>query len=153
MSWRQHMQLHWRGQGFSTKVASLHTAANPEADLGTASDIVDASRALSVAGLQAVQLIPSVIIADDPGTGPYPSAFDYVKIQMRSAAGELVDYHVPAPVGGIFTGSGLSAVDPTNPLVIALVDALIGAGSSSSGSPLVEFVTGGRYRIANRGAF
>lgn len=147
MSWRQHIQLNWRGSGSSCKTATIHTAANPAADLGAAADILTASQALSAGVVDAVQVVPSLIVGGSMGSSPYPSCLDYVKFQMRSEAGELVDYHVPAPIAGILYGPGFSRVDPSNALVIALINALIAGGASSSGSPLVSFVQGGRYRI------
>jgi hypothetical protein len=147
VSWRQHLQLNWLGSGASTKTATLHTAANPAADPGAASGIITASQALSAAVVEAVQVVPSLIVGGSAGSSPYPSCLDYVKFQFRSEAGELVDYHVPAPIAAILTGPGFSRIDPTNALVIALIDAVIANGASSSGSPIVEFVQGGRYRI------
>lgn len=147
MSWRQHLQLNWRGSGSSCKTATIHTAANPAADPGPASAIISASQAISAGYIDAVQVVPSLIVGGSLGSSPYPSCLDYVKLQFRSAAGELVDYHVPAPIAAILTGPGFSRIDPTNSLVIALIDSIIANAASSSGSPIVDYVQGGRYRI------
>lgn len=148
--YRQYMTLWWQGQNGTTKEPSIHTLDNPAAVLGSAGGIVTASQAISVAGLVAVQLIPSLIYGDPPGSGPYSSCRDYLKLQFKCANGAVVDYHVPAPIVDVLTGAGLGRVDPSHPAIIALTDAMIAGAAHSSGSQIVSFLRGSRFRYDPR---
>jgi hypothetical protein len=150
---RQYISLWWRGQGSSTKICSVHTADNPAAELGAAGGIVTASQAMSVAGLEAVQVIPSLFYGDSPGSGPYQSCRDYVILKFACEDGGILEYTIPAPDPAYLTGPGLSLVDGSHGLVVALTDALISGGANSSGSPVVSFRRGSRYRYSPREAF
>lgn len=147
MSWRQHLELVWRGSGTSWKQATIHTAANPPADPGGASAIVSASQACSAGYIEVVKVVPSLIVGGSLGSSPYHSAHDYLQFFMRSAAGELVEYNIPAPLAAALPGGTGSTLDPSNALIADVIEALIAHAASSSGSPLVSFVRGERKRL------
>lgn len=153
MSWRQHAKLYWRGSGISAKECTFTTSSNPPAELGGAGDIVTATQAVSTAGLVAVQIVPTLLVGSDPSGGTYPNARDYVKLQFRTAGRGVVDYHYPCPLAATLTGSGLSDIDPTNPLIEALVAAIMANATGDDGSAITTFLGGGRYRYNPKAPF
>jgi hypothetical protein len=145
--YRKYLTMWWQAANLTTSTPSFYTQDNPAADLGGGADVVSATQAISAAGLVAVQAVPSLIVGSAPGSGPYASCRDYLKITFVCENGSTFDYHVPAPVSGILTGAGLGTVDLANPLIVALVDAMIAGGADSSGSPVVGVRRGSRFRM------
>lgn len=146
MSLRQTCHLDWIGASDSEYSQLLHTLDNPPADLGGYGAVVSALQACSSGVVVAARLCPVLELGGSLGSSAYPSTDDRGKIQFRSAARELVEVVIPAPLHTIFNGVGSDRIDLSNSLISALVTAVLTYGCSSSGSPLISVVNTARFR-------
>src|SRR5258708_39708979 len=64
--------------------------------------LIDASKLLTVAGLQCAFLQRADPMLDPATTGPYQSVFDKLEVFLESASGRSGRITIPAPQGSIF---------------------------------------------------
>ena len=84
--------------------------------------------------------IPSVSTAT-PGTGQYDLVSDTAVLVFATVPGSSLQVVIPAPLNSIF-GPSSNVVDPTNPLVAALIAAVVGTLGDAAGNAATAFVSG-----------
>jgi len=84
--------------------------------------------------------IPTISVAA-PGTGAYDLVNDTAVLVFATIPGVTIRVIVPGPISTIF-GPSSNVVDPTNPLVAALIAATIGTLADSGGNVVTAYVSG-----------
>ena len=74
-------------------------------------------------------------------SGAYPLVTDVAVLNFVSVALGRVQLTIPSPVASIFGSDGVT-VDPTNPLVAALISAATGYLADVNGNPVSAFMQG-----------
>lgn len=84
--------------------------------------------------------IPSISGAS-PGTGQYNLVNDLAVLTFATVPGSTIQVSIPAPFNTIF-GPSSNVVDPTNPLIVALIAAVIGTLGDVNGHAATAYVSG-----------
>lgn len=142
----------WRDGTGATATTFTVLADQTPALPASVTAILDAMAALSNCAYIGKAYQNAQVLADTPGTGDYPSVADRVVFKLRySGVAYPSRIEIPAPIDGIFLSDN-RLVDMSNPLVEALVDALIAHAGDNAGNPVVG-VEQGRRQMVNRGPF
>jgi len=103
--------------------------------------LVTALTAISNANLAIATAGGAVIGVTPAGTGTYPLVTDTAVLNFLTTALTGVQLTIPSPVASIFGSDGVT-VDPTNPLVGALVLAVTAFLTDGAGNAVATFNTG-----------
>lgn len=76
-----------------------------------------------------------------PGSGQYDLVSDTAVLVFATAPGSDLKVVIPAPLGSIF-GPSSNVVDPTNPLVAALIAAVVGTLGDAAGNAATAYISG-----------
>lgn len=78
-----------------------------------------------------------------PSDADYPLVTDVALFNFQTVPGGGIQLAVPAPAIGMF-GPSSTVIDPTSPLAAAIIAAVIGTLSDSSGNVVTAFISGSK---------
>jgi hypothetical protein len=97
----------------------------------------------SHAELLYVTIAAPTIGASAPVGGQYHLTQDVALLNFATIPGTSIQVTIPAPVAAVF-GANSTVVDPTNPLVAAVIAAAIGVLTDAAGNPVTAYVGGSK---------
>lgn len=107
----------------------------------SAVSINNALQALTNSNLGITTYGPAIQPGTPAGSGQYSLCTTTAVLNFLTSIGSGVQVTIPAPVSGMFLADGFT-VDQTNPLVAALIAAVIGFLSDPSNNLVVSYRTG-----------
>lgn len=110
---------------------------------GGLAPVIPSLQAASLAALAQFWESPLVMSTATSTPGTYQTVGDTARLLFQTTAGTIVRITLPAPNLSIFMADGIT-VDPTNPLVAAIIAAVIANCTDGSGHACVAYV-GGNY--------